>query len=187
MLASNTTGYLNTASGFEALYFNTTGSGNTASGYAALRRNTTGSRNIALGRYAGSALTTGNYNIAIGNYGVAGEGSTIRIGAAGTHTRAFIAGIRGVTTGNANAIPVVVDSAGQLGTVSSSRRFKQDMADMGDTSERLLELRPVVFRYKQEQTVPNGEIPLEYGSSPKRWPRCFRTSSSTTTKASRSP
>jgi len=30
--------------------------------------------------------------------------------------------------------------------------------------ERLLELRPVVFHYKQEQTLPNGtEVPLEYG------------------------
>src|SRR4029079_19568961 len=79
-------------------------------------------------------------------------------------TRAFIAGIRGVTTANANAIPVLVDSAGQLGTVSSSRRFKKDIADMGDLTERLLELRPVVFHYKQEQSMPDdSEVPLEYG------------------------
>ena len=83
---------------------------------------------------------------------------------AGTHTRAFVAGIRGVTTANANAIPVLVDSAGQLGTVSSSRRFKEDIADMGDRTERLLALRPVVFRYRQEQELPNGaNPPLEYG------------------------
>jgi len=69
-----------------------------------------------------------------------------------------------VTTGNANAIPVLVDSAGQLGTVSSSRRFKKDIADMGELTERLLELRPVVFRYKQEQTLPDrSEVPMEYG------------------------
>jgi len=109
-------------------------------------------------------LTTGNNNIAIGNYGVAAEGATIRIGTAGTQTKAFIAGIRGKTTVNANAIPVLIDSAGQLGTVSSSRRFRKDIADMGDLTERLLELRPVVFRYKQEQKLPNGgEVPLEYG------------------------
>jgi hypothetical protein len=145
------------------LFANTTGINNTAIGERALRFNTTGSNNIALGRNAGYSLTTGNDNIAINNTGVAGEGGTIRVGTAGTHTRAFIAGIRGVTTGVADAIPVVVDSAGQLGTVSSSRRFKRDIADMGDATERLLELRPVVFHYKQEQTVPSGEVPLEYG------------------------
>ena len=62
---------------------------------------------------------------------------------------------------NANAIPVLVDSAGQLGTVSSSARFKEDIRDMGELTQRLLELRPVVFRYKPE--VQQGERPLEYG------------------------
>jgi len=163
-LNSNTTGLYNTASGSGTLFFNTTGSDNTANGFQALRSNTTGARNIALGKYAGSNLTTGNDNIAIGNSGVAGEGATIRVGTAGTQTRAFVAGVRGVTTANANAIPVLVDSAGQLGTVSSSRRFKKDIADMGVATERLLELRPVVFRYKQEQELPSGgEVPLEYG------------------------
>jgi len=67
----------------------------------------------------------------------------------GTHTRAFIAGIRAVTTVNANAIPVLIDSAGQLGTVSCSRLVKKEIRDMGDATDRLLELRPVMFRYKQ--------------------------------------
>ena len=154
----------NTASGAKALYSNTTGFSNTAVGYRALNANTYGARNIALGYRAGRYLTTGDNNIAIGNEGVAGEGNTIRVGTAGTHTRAFVAGIRGVTTGMADAIQVLVDSTGQLGTVSSSRRFKQDVADMGDATERLLELRPVVFRYRQEQMLPDGrETPLEYG------------------------
>ena len=34
---------------------------------------------------------------------------------------------------------------------------------MGDATARLLELRPVMFRYKQPQTVPSGEVPPEYG------------------------
>ncbi len=61
----------------------------------------------------------------------------------------------------ADAVAVMIDSNGQLGTVSSSRRFKEDVRDMGDTTSRLLELRPVIFRYKQE--VQSGERPLEYG------------------------
>jgi hypothetical protein len=160
-LRATTTGYRNTASGAGALFSNTTGSLNTASGYGALIANTTGLRNIGLGYRAGQALTTGNDNIAIGNNGVAAESATIRIGTAGTHTRAFIAGIRGVTTANADAIPVLIDSAGQLGTVSSSRRFKEEIRDMGDATEKLLALRPVTFRYKPE--VQSGERPLEYG------------------------
>jgi hypothetical protein len=134
---------------------------NTACGFKALNTNTTGQRNIALGQQAGLNLTTGNDNITIGNVGVAAEAATIRMGTAGTHTRAFIAGIRGVTTGVANAIPVLIDSNGQLGTISSSRRFKEEIRAMGDATERLLALRPVTFRYKPE--VQAGERPLEYG------------------------
>jgi hypothetical protein len=163
-LGYNTTGFRNTAGGSRALRLNTNGFENLACGYSALDSNTTGDRNIAVGVRAGRNLTTGNDNIALGNESVAGESATIRMGTAGTHTRAFIAGIRGVTTANANAIPVLVDSAGQLGTISSSRRFKQDIADMGDRTERLLALRPVVFRYRELQTLPDGSpVPLEYG------------------------
>ena len=162
-LWDNTTGLENTANGALALQNNTTGSNNTAIGSRALNNNTTGARNIAVGRYAGR-YTTGNDNIDIGNNGVVAESATIRIGTAGTQTRAFVAGIRGVTTGFFNAIPVLVDSAGQLGTTSSSARFKQDVEDMGDRTERLLELRPVVFRYRQQQTLRDGRlVPLEYG------------------------
>jgi len=145
-LVNNTTGFNNTASGRDALLRNITGSNNTASGRDALAFNTTGSGNIAVGESAGFNLTTGSDNICIGNVGAAGESVTIRIGAG--QTRAFIDGIRGRTTGQANAIPVLIDSAGQLGTISSSARFKEEIKDMGETSSGLLKLRPVSFRYK---------------------------------------
>jgi len=115
-LQNNETGGANTASGASALQNNTIGTNNTASGESALQNNTTGSGNIAIGSTAGSNLTTGSSNIAIGNIGVAAESNTIRIGTA--QTRAFVTGIRGVTPGVSDALPVVVDSAGQLGTVS---------------------------------------------------------------------
>ncbi len=38
----------------------------------------------------------------------------------GTQTTTFIAGVRGVTPVNPDALPVVIDSAGQLGTMSLS-------------------------------------------------------------------
>ena len=89
--------------GLEALGGNTVGHYNTAIGSIALAGLTTGSVNIALGFSAGRNLTTGSNNIDIGNVGVAGEGNTIRIGANGTHTSTFIAGISGAAV---NGTPV---------------------------------------------------------------------------------
>jgi Chaperone of endosialidase len=149
-LWNNTTGNSNTASGRRALYSNTEGDGNTAIGFDALDSNTTGDFNIAFGDGAGSNLTTGNNNIHIGNIGVAGESNTIRFGQGGTQTRIFVAAIRGVTTGNADAINVVIDSNGQLGTMSSSRRFKKEIKPMDSASEVIHALNPVTFRYKND-------------------------------------
>jgi Chaperone of endosialidase len=151
-LLTNTTGTANTANGERALVNNVTGHGNTATGSGALFLNTSGDGNIALGVAAGQNLTTGDHNIDIGNSGVAGESNTIRIGDA-FHTRAFIAGIRGRTTGNNNAVPVLIDSVGQLGTASSSRRFKKEIKPMDKASEAILGLKPVVFHYKSDGTA----------------------------------
>jgi len=76
-------------------------------------------------------------------------------------TSFFAAGIRGVTTGNNDAIPVVIDSNGQLGTVSSSRRFKEDIHDMDTVSSGLMRLRPVTFRY--QRPFADGSKPIQYG------------------------
>ena len=149
-LISNTTGSQNSATGLSALFSNTTGASNTAIGDNALSSNTIGNNNIALGDSAGINLTTGSNNIDIGNLGVAGESNRIRIGSG--QTRTFIAGIRGRTTGNANAIPVLIDSAGQLGTISSSRRFKKEIKPMDQSSEDILALTPVTFHYKSDAT-----------------------------------
>lgn len=158
-LRNNTTGSNNIANGFQALASNTVGNNNIATGFQALYSNTTGIGNIALGLGAGFNLTTGHNNIAIGNSGVAGEGNTIRIGDA-DQTRAFIAGIRGVTTATA-AIPVLVGTDGQLGTVSSSKRVKDDIADMGEASGVLMKLRPVTFHYKTDKNLKGRS--LQYG------------------------
>jgi hypothetical protein len=101
-----------------------------------------------LGVSAGANLTTGSNNIDIGNVGSAGESNTIRIGTAGTQTRAFIAGIPGATI--ASGVGVIVGSNGQLGTVQSSERFKDQIKPMDKASEAILALQPVTFRYKHE-------------------------------------
>jgi hypothetical protein len=150
-LFSNTSSDQNTAVGTDALLNNTTGNSNTAIGADALLNNATGSFNIALGPFAGGDLTTGDYNIDIGNSGFGGEAATIRIGDDLNQTRTFIAAIYGVTTGGA-AIPVLIDANDQLGTVSSSRRFKHDIKPMDKASEAILALKPVTFHYKSDNT-----------------------------------
>ncbi len=168
-LWSNTTGSKNTAIGNNALYFHTigkqntaiginamegvypfpvTGSSNTANGSGALLKISTGSSNIALGADAGKNLTTGNYNIDIGHIGFAGDTNTIRIGDQRTHTGTFIAGISGTTV--PAGVGVIVDTYGHLGTVVSSRRFKDNVQPMDKASEAILALKPVTFRYKHE-------------------------------------
>jgi hypothetical protein len=153
-LGSNTTGRGNTAVGASAslgdngaLGFNTMGNNNTAIGRNALGLNTTGSTNIAVGRDAGADLTTGDNNIDIGNVGVADEANAIRIGTSGTQTTTFIAGISGIAV---VGDPVVVDANGQLGTATSSARFKKDIKPMDKTSEAILSLKPVSFHYKSD-------------------------------------
>jgi hypothetical protein len=163
-LYSNTTGFRNTASGSNALSSNTTGYRNTASGGNALFSNTTGLRNTAVGYGAGVNATTGHDNIFLGSgaAGVAGEGNTIRIGGASQQDRTFVAGIRDITTGESDGISVLIDSNGQLGTISSSAAVKQDIAEIGEGSRRLLALRAVSFRYRQH-AASDPETPVQYG------------------------
>jgi hypothetical protein len=166
-LTNNTTGFSNTGVGVGTLGYNTDGRFNTAIGMFALQNNTLGSNNVAVGNNSG-ILATGFNNVYLGAnvFGVAGESRTMYLGnndpvAGSTINKTFIAGIRGITTVNADAIPVVIDSAGQLGTISSSRRFKEDIRDMGDASRRLFKLRPVTFRY--QQAFGNGLKPIQFG------------------------
>jgi Chaperone of endosialidase len=147
-LFNTTTGSYHTATGYQALYNNTTGLQNTANGLQALFHNTMGDNNIALGYRAGINLTTGNNNIDIGAFGLAGEANTIRIGKAGTQTATYIAGIRGVTV--ASGVGVIIGTGGQLGTVTSSARFKEAIKPMDKASEAILGLKPVTFRYKEK-------------------------------------
>ena len=158
-LNGNISGSNNTSTGAAALILNNYGSNNTASGYYSLYNNTTGNNNIALGYQAGQNLTTGSSNIDIGNLGIAAESATIRIGTQGTQTKAFMAGVRGVNVTGGST--VLVNASGQLGVASSSRRYKEDIQPMGDLTSRLMDLRPVTFRYKQADEA--GNKPIQYG------------------------
>jgi uncharacterized coiled-coil protein SlyX len=178
-LYDNTTGSFNTAVGFGALGGNGSnncamgedamelggGNDNVAIGNSALAEEDVGSRNVAVGASAGrwlkgkSNILIGYYaggglrhhtsdNILIGNFGLKRFEQTISIGQQGTQTAAYLAGVSGVTV--ADGVEVMVNTNGQLGTMTSSARYKEAIRPMGETSDSLLQLRPVTFHYKKE-------------------------------------
>jgi hypothetical protein len=130
-LGTAATGWANNVCiGYQAGY-------NTSAGNTALR-------NIFIGYQAGNTVTNNTDCVYLDNVGVAAETLTTRIGT--NQTKAFMAGIRGRTTVNNNAVAVLVDSAGQLGTVSSSLKYKENVVDLED-SEVVYDMRPVKFNY----------------------------------------
>ena len=164
-LVDNTEGNFNTATGSSALHDNTLGSSNTADGDHALFENIGGSGNTAIGSGALSSIGTGNSNVAVGENagdnlsgsdsnnmdiganvdGMPGESNTIRIGNPDI-TTTIIRGISGQTISSGAA--VLVAANGQLGTATSSERFKEEIKPMDKASEALFLLKPVTFRYK---------------------------------------
>jgi hypothetical protein len=156
---SNTTGNDNSFSGFDAGYDNTTGLGNTFYGVNAGGSNTTGSYNVFLGNGAGNNNTTGSYNVYLADFGNGTENNTVRIGNLNYQTSAYMAGIYVSTL--SSGVPVYVNSLGQLGTQTSSLRFKEQIRDMGDSTNALMKLRPVTFLYKPE--YDKGVRTLQYG------------------------
>ena len=166
-LVDNSEGNLNTATGLSALHDNTLGNSNTADGASALFQNVGGSGNTAIGSGALSSIATGDSNVAVGENagenlsgsdsnnidiganvaGVAGENNTIRIGNSDV-TTTIIRGISGETIPSGAA--VLVAANGQLGTATSSERFKEEIKPMDKVSEALFLLKPVTFRYKTE-------------------------------------
>ena len=127
----------NTGIGVNALLSNTSGNYNTAVGVNALSHST-GSFNVALGQNAGSSLTIGSGNICIGQgvTGMPSENNTTRI--------------RNTYSSVASGRAVYVNADNKIGTLSSSRRFKEQIEPMDKASATLYGLKPVTFHYKKE-------------------------------------
>jgi hypothetical protein len=51
---------------------------------------------------------------------------------------------------SASGAGVFVNSSGKLGTLVSSRRYKEEIADVAGESDVLMKLRPVAFYYRPE-------------------------------------
>jgi trimeric autotransporter adhesin len=152
-LYSNATGINNTANGQRALYDNLNGSRNTANGVGALGNNTMGNNNTADGSQALGNNTTGSFNTALGNNagsGVSTADDVICIGApcADVSHSCYIDNI--FNQSSPSGLAVFVNSDGKLGTIMSSKRFKEDIKPMDSASEAILALQPVTFRYKKD-------------------------------------
>lgn len=145
----------NAALGTSTLTALTTGNRNTALGSGAGSGFTTGTDNTLIGYNAGSALTlgdSGNIFIGSGQTGTAGDFTTIRIGnvTGGASTACYIDGIATATVGASSA--VLINSAGKLGTIVSSRRYKHTIHDLDSCAANFMQLRPVSFIYKTDTT-----------------------------------
>ena len=128
-------------------------------------RNTLGSNNTFVGYQSGYNNILGYSNIYIGNVG-GNESGMIRIGDVQTDT--YIAGIYNSAAGTGPFQSVCVGTNGKLWGVSalascitSSRRFKENILDMGGSTSKLLQLRPVTFFYKPQ--YDEGSHELQYG------------------------
>jgi len=158
----------NTAVGQVAMQAITSGGANSAYGGGSLDALLTGNYNTCLGYNSGGAYTgaeSSNIAIGYGAGGVNGESNTLRIGN-GTGTgngqinQSFVAGIQGITvTGTA----VLVSTSDQLGIAVSSRKYKENIVDMGSASDDIYKLRPVTFTLKdnQDQSIQYGLIAEE--------------------------
>jgi hypothetical protein len=93
---------------------------------------------VALGNRAGY-LSTGDNNVYIGNFVAGGAGES---------NACYIASIFGQTSVSGTAVYINGDN--KLGTITSSKRFKGEIKPMDKTSEAILGLEPVSFRYKKE-------------------------------------
>lgn len=135
-----------------------------------------GSGNTLIGSQAGSSLVTGADNIIIssagtannqvstysgiyiGNAGSNSETGTIAIGTSGYHFKCLIAGINGSTITPSGG-PVYINANGQLGTISSSERVKNNINNLSiDISKKIYDMRVVSFYYNEDT-----ENQIQYG------------------------
>jgi hypothetical protein len=154
-LAENSTGNFNTADGFQVLQANTTGSANTGVGSTVLQHNQSGNANTAIGLGALANNTTGSNNIALGaNAGsnVVTASDTICIGITGVNvTDGCYIGHVFEEPLDPDNLAMAIDVHGKVGTLPSSRRFKDNIKSMDEASEAILALKPVTFRYKSDK------------------------------------
>jgi uncharacterized coiled-coil protein SlyX len=153
-LLDNTEGFNNTAIGYNALLSNTTAGDNAAIGTTSLFNNSTGEFNVAVGSQALYNNVSGGSNTAVGDsagFNITGSGNVlIGAGINGVAGENNFTRIRNVYESAATERAVYVTSDNRIGTLISSRRYKDDIEPMEDASNVVHSLKPVRFRYKKE-------------------------------------
>jgi len=169
-LHSNTGGSHNTATGTLALYSNTTGNENIAVGPSAgyttepANANTTGSFNTFIGSQSGPgvasasslqnataigarAVVSANDSLVLGSIsGVNGATASVNVGI-GTATPGKPLDV----VGDIRTSTCIIASSGTIGGVcSSDRRLKKDIQAFPEVLDKLVELRPVSFHWRDE-------------------------------------
>jgi hypothetical protein len=187
-LTSLSSGSHNTALGTQALTSMSSGSDNTAIGFQAAVQSG-GSDNVAVGSEAACGTGSGSVSnsIAIGYSASINASNSIAIGcntatannsgsivistlfdaSDTTGAGTYIGGIFGATVDVSTGVPVVIDTYNMMGTIVSSKKYKQDITDMGDYSNDIYNLRPVTFSYIKDpkKTTTVGLIAEEVQKS----------------------
>jgi trimeric autotransporter adhesin len=155
-----TTGINNTLLGTLVASSLTTGNNNIVIGSVAYPSGTSGSNNIIIGagNVAGAHSAGYNYtggetnNICIASVGLTGESNALHIGDNPGSTGTVILSavyIGGIALSVVTGVPVLVNGGNRLGVATSSRRFKNDIKDMGSSSNVVYNLRPVTFTWNK--------------------------------------
>lgn len=161
-------GVNNTILGQNSFLSVTTGVNNTTVGSGTLPNLTTGNYNCIFGTAGGASYTgSESSNILIGSNlsGTVSESNVLRIGsgtgtAAGQINQAIISGITGKTS--TGGVAVLVNASNVLGTTTSSKRFKNNILDMGESSNPIMKLRPVTFLYNKDM-VDDATDEMKFG------------------------
>lgn len=148
----------NTSVGYDSMSEGESPNQCTAVGAFALKNANTGSSKLtAIGFQAGQTYTTESNNIVIGNLGTAADSGVIRIGTPSTHTTFFAAGVTGVSV--AGGLAGLVNSSGQFGTTTSSKKRKRDIEPLDLVSSKKIHLLNMVrFKYHETEEPQYGVI-----------------------------
>jgi hypothetical protein len=166
-----TTDGANTALGSIALVALTSGQENVGVGRRALQNSTSGSNNTAVGWRAGDGVLTGDGSTCLGSNTCTNNSSANNVVCIGRNSagenfsnRAYIPNVgqftQNFSLGSVEFVTVRL-SDGKLGHSVSSRRYKEDIKPMADSSELIYKLKPVSFRYKKTPEYQGDN--LDYG------------------------
>ncbi|MGD0710241.1 MAG: tail fiber domain-containing protein [Bacteroidales bacterium] len=155
-------GYSNTSNGNNSAFgmfagYNSTGGNNTCLGYMAGFDNTTGADNIYVGYDATTSANNYSNDVVIGYSIAASTSNQVLLGNGSTTNLTCFGAKTTVTSYGA----LCVNSNGQIGIPSSSKRYKKDIVSLEINTSLLYKLRPVSFTYKSDGTRSFGLIAEE--------------------------